>query len=624
MGVRLRPALVAAPKKNLRRQWVRHTLDSLKTMAGPLFKIEVCLLVYIASFLNDRDRAALAVTCVGFLDALTHESVRTTLMLGGLKVRLVETLAQFEDWVTLARVMPKGHKHAQAIVTRGVWKGCLEMFTRFPKLVGDRERALAIYAGHKDIIARIELDAHVAAYLGDMVAELVRPIDDTVLGILTEFAVGIGWALASTVLGVAASTRSDAQMRPYVVKFAETYGADKLKGWCVRSGMVSLAHEAFPDAALKPFGAHGVASSAAALLCRQPGAVEILAAYSPDALREFMAGRTLRNTPKAVLDWYIDQEIQGHVPLRNGYMAVGEHKRSCSGYSSKYGGNAYIIRQALVDVHKTKITLETPTILLANYLFGSPYDSPKTAGSYHERAQLPSFDWETHIRSEIIRRKDAALFAREVPRRLDTLLYDEEVFRTLLEEKIDEGWRQPSVALAAVIRAGFAQDNIQALIAAGYKRQVAEWVGPVNERQAHVLWEMAFETPSVRNAKIVHHLSRAQRQRAVDAWLVDCARPLKLLSLAKGTESVLADLDYTGVRDMLARPSAAVVGRLETMFFYTAFGRNLFLDVVIDHQLRTQYLKTAKGQRFASHRSVWRSHPIVHLRKRTLAKIRDP
>lgn len=211
------------------------------------FDIHTDVLAYLAQFLEFRDRTALALTCQGFFDTLTDPEV-ATLMLGGLRERMVEALVQFEEWETLAKVMHKNHPHRRAIVTRGIWKGSLPMALSCRPRPNDEILAMALVAGHHHIMSQYDINVEMVKHACNFIGELTMPVQDHLLDLVLSFRSDIPWLTLEVVLDVAASTREPGEMVDTLRACAETFGVSKMKQWCYDRAWIELGDQLFPFA----------------------------------------------------------------------------------------------------------------------------------------------------------------------------------------------------------------------------------------------------------------------------------------------------------------------------------------------------------------------------------------
>lgn len=561
------------------------------------FHIPTDVLAYLAQFLNFRDRTALALTCMGFMQTLSDPSV-PGLMLGGLRRRLVETAAQFEEWETLARIMPRDHRYVQEMVTRSIWKGSLALGSVFPDKVGTTERALALLRGHDHVLEAFPVDNNVLDEAVEMLQNYSIELCDLALGVFAENAKSFVCGAIGTIMAVANSTRTQDEMETVINLFLPYVTRRWMKEWCHEQGLVALGERLFPDVFFE--SRPDVTDIALRQFYSSEGVEAILDTMDPKVVCRDLAKRTLANTPKRIMDRYLAPVYMSASDLQNGMMIV---KLCCKMLFPDVNA---VIWQEIIDEAQG---LETET--LRHILYRLELFYPPTLDPYHDFVKqryygnqfvLPAFDVERYTRNVLLLEQKSIVDYHMMLMQDHPIKHDREVFDVMLNEPVGDIHPivdSDSIALS-LRRAAFAQGRVQEYIAAGFGKWIAVWDGDVNEWTAVWMWGyiQEHECWDFSPVGMLATLPIEHYQEALNLWVADPdqRKPFEFLctfgnggALARGFVDPVAHaveaLDYSGLGRMFLEPGVDVVEALGSTIFNNHQVRAKFLAVIDEYDL---------------------------------------
>lgn len=512
------------------------------------------VLAYLALFLSFRDRTALALTCVGFWTALSDRRV-PGLMLGGLRTRLVDTLVQFEEWETLAKIMPGDYEHIEAAVTRSIWKGSTVLGSVYPDMVGDKERALALLRGYGHVLELFPMRIGAVVRACKMLNQYSIEVCDLALGIFVEYADRLPDHYIWVIMNVAASTRTQGEMEDVIgLILPHVSGAD-VKHWCYERGWVALGNRLFPDIFVC-----GVLNPVEIALCQfyaSESVEHILETMYEEPLNDDLERRTLANTPKHIMDRFLRPGHPRRGPFtHNGLMRI---KQLC--YRT-YRDDSGILTQQIVDEAQgldlddlKNVKYELPPFFPP----GVDLDDVCKMDKYKFKEKiLPALDMYRYQRDvRVLQQQDLPHYCNMVC--LESPIIQDRKVYTIMLEKLRElnGSGVYQEHFDALTKVAFAQGRVDEFRAAKGPFYLGEWEYETEEPWAAWMWcrtrrQISQGNPDA-NKAMLQALPLKYYQKALNMWLppVEWPDPFEWLCVVDPKDTKIADLDFSGLERML-------------------------------------------------------------------------
>lgn len=574
------------------------------------YNIPTDLLCYLALFLGFPDRVALALTCQGFFNTLTDPRVGS-LMLGGLRTRTNAVLAliQYEEWDTLAKVMPRDFEHHKKIITRAIWKGCLPMAIRFRDLIGFRHLGLAIVAGHEHILAHFDLGVASIKRACGFVREYTLTIPDIFLKLIEIHCGELRWSSVGRVLDVALSTREPGALVGLIKTCAGVFGEKKLKRWCYKRALFELGDELFPDT----LPGDGWQDDPFITTLGSLALSGRLEAYGK-SLTDKGIGKLLEKYGIRYLPYKFIEDNANHVKTSaSGVLCVLKgvpHPGRVSRQSVKF--------QQLVDFYRENGG--------GGEFLGPLHAKPRALSDVIIRSSrremvVPGYDWKRHTTHiEILDKHNFSAYTRATSDD-KSVLKNTKMLTVMMQVAVDKPnyfRRSPR----GVVQAAIAQGRYRELIDQGLGWTLLQWDGNVSKKCAEWIYLQRLETGRFEfaNIHVIQKLPIKYLQDALDRWVKNSHNTPEFPWLCGSwgqRNRRLKQLDFSGLeKRLLRKPNRDYINFLFTKPFDNGVIRKVFFDTVVKHRLKTRIIKAARGLTFDY---IYRreEHVVKVLRRKT-------